>query len=534
MIDGISAPLPLWEHQNKIIEQASEIFRHHRSLLVTAPTGSGKTVTFSEIIARALVKNLRVGVLVHRQELVKQSESAILLRSGVKPGVIWQGRKEWDSPVTIMAQDTVMNLDLTPLQGLDILVTDEAHHIVAPTWLNTVKRINPRYLLGFSATPFRQDREPLVPEPFAKVIRPITPKELIDQGILCPAVIESPIIHDQNGDPQPINKASNIENIYHQAIRYAIGNGRTKILLYVSQTQEYTPLQVIERTVKLLRRVGITADGVYKNMSPAKREAAIKRFMNSGSASVLLNYMAMTEGTDLPYVDCIIIGRHTQSESTIIQMIGRGLRLHPQKKDCLVIEYTQRPDMDDIIHYWRLDEPVLDGGSSPKNRKNNQTLLELTQLATKFPRRLSTLDAARIQYPWFKPFKGRPLMALPLWSEEDGAARYITVEPQKAGTWRVSKVTLNNRGLTPLTRQQTSVETPEEAANLVRIALGVNAPQLQRNANWRVKTASPAQMGTYWSLHPNESRKEMTMSAGEVSDEIAQQRFQRRVDSKTI
>ena len=525
---------PLWEHQTRIIEQSSEIFKQHNSLLVTAPTGSGKTVTFSEIIARALRKGLRAAVLVHRQELVKQSENAILLRSGVAPGVIWQGRREWDSPVTIMAQDTVINLDLARFRDIDILVIDEAHHAVAPTWLNTVRRINPRYLLGFSATPFRQDKEPLVPEPFATVIRPITPKELIDRGILCPVVIESPIIHDQNGTPQPINKASNIENIYHQAIRYAIGNGRSKILLYVSQTQEHSPLQVIDNTLKLLRRVGITADAVYKNMTPSRRTAAVNRFMNAGSASVLINYMAMTEGTDLPYVDCIIIGRSTQSESTIIQMIGRGFRLHPAKIDCLVIEYTDRPDMDDIIHYWRLDEPAEDGASSARNRKNNHTLPELTKLATKFPRRLSTLDAARIQYPWFKPFKSRPLMALPLWSEEDGAARYITVEPRKTGAWRVSRITLNNRGLTPLTRQQTSVETPEEAANLVRIALGTNAPQLQRNARWRVREASQAQMSAYWSLRPNDFRKEITMSAGEVSDEIAQQRFQRRVDSKTI
>ena len=102
----------------------------------------------------------------------------------------------------------------------------------------------PRYLLGFSATPFRLDKEPLCPEPFAGVIQPVTPMELIQQKLLCPAVIESPLVCGPDGEPRPINQASNPEEIYHQAVRYALGQGRSRILLYVSQTQEHSPVQV--------------------------------------------------------------------------------------------------------------------------------------------------------------------------------------------------------------------------------------------------------------------------------------------------
>ena len=190
--------------------------------------------------------------------------------------------------------------------------------------------------------------------------------------------------------------------------------------------------------------------------------------------------------------------------------------------------------MDDIIHYWRLDEPEEDGASSAKNRVITPTAAQLSELATKFPRTLSNFDDARIKYPWFRPFDTRPLLALPLWSEQDGAARYITVEPQKTGGWRVTKVTLNNTGMTPLTRQQTTLKNSEEAATMVRIALGEKAPILQRNANWRLSPASLGQLRAYHSLVPTDVSGGQGLTAGEISDAIAQERFHRRVDTKVI
>ena len=325
-------PLEIRDHQARIIKQAQEMLRQEPSLLVAAPPGSGKTVVMAEIAAMCIARDQRVGLLVHRQELVSQSEEKLTRQCGRKPGVIWQNRREWDQPVLIIAQDTVSGLEIPHGVRLDLLMVDEAHHTVAPSWLRTLKRLPHRYLLGFSATPFRQDKEPLSPEPFAEIIRPVTPMELIEKKLLCPVVIESPVTCDSNGNIQPINQASNPESVYHQAVRYALSQGRTRIVLYVSQTQRHTPLQVIRRTVQILRRSGINAWAVHQEMSANQRRTALARFQSSASASALVNYMTLTEGTDLPNVDCVVIGRHTESESTIIQMIGRGQRPYGRRK----------------------------------------------------------------------------------------------------------------------------------------------------------------------------------------------------------
>ena len=56
----------------------------------------------------------------------------------------------------------------------------------------------------------------------------------------------------------------------------------------------------------------------------------IERFTNR-EIPCLVNCMVFTEGTDIPLVETVIIARPTQSDSLYTQMVGRGLRLHPEK-----------------------------------------------------------------------------------------------------------------------------------------------------------------------------------------------------------
>ena len=538
-------PLVLRDYQDRILADAQRRLQELQSLLVTAPTGAGKTLILAEIMARTRQRERRAALLVHRQELLKQSAATIAAQDpqGAEPGIVWKHQEDWSQPITILAQDTVNSRELPPqAAGLDLLVIDEAHHAIAPSWLNTIHRLEARYLLGFSATPFRQDRELLSPEPFAEVVRPITPKELIDRGILCPARIESPIIHDRQGRPQPVNQAGNLVDIYAQAVHYAIAARRTKILLYVSPNGKRTPTQIINRTAAALKQAGIAAGTIAQDTGSRRRLAALESFANAVGVSVLINYMALTEGTDLPCVDCVIIGRHTLSESTIIQMIGRGLRQYPGKEDCLVLDYTGRPDMSEIIHYWRLDsdreregDDLLAPDGEELKPPEKLSKLELAELATQFPRAISPLEAAQVEYPWFKPFPAKPIMALPLWSQAiQDRDEYIAIEPLPRGQWRVSLITLHTRGPAPLSRLQYTVKDAAAAARMVRQALGSDAPRISRKAPWRLKPSNERQQAAWKRLNPGAVTDPKTLSAGEVSDAIACARFQARVSLKVL
>lgn len=532
MENGAQRPATLRDYQERIIKEAQEALRRNGSVMVGSPTGSGKTVIAAEMMARAAKKGLRSVILAHRQELVKQSEEKIRNQTGQPPGVVWKDRREWDRPITILAQSTVMSAELPPsIVGPDLLIIDEAHHSVAPSWLHTIKRLKPRYLVGLSATPFRQDREPLCPEPFSGVIRPVTPMDLIRRGILCPAIIESPVIQGPGGGYEPVNQAKNLAQLYRDAVRYAVAQGRTKIILYVSQNTVNTPLQVMNRTAEELERAGIAAGAVSQHHGSRRREAEVAKFVAAPGAAVLLNYQALTEGTDIPMVDCVILGRSTQSESTIIQMIGRGLRKAEGKDDCLVLDYSGRKDMESIIHYWRLDEPKEKGaGKTAQVQKTNPS--EMLELSVRFARQVSLWGSAQVEYSWFRPFEKRAMMALPLWTAPGQPERYVSVEPLPGGEWRVSNISLLDRGPSPVSRRQARASGEDEALRQVRSLLGENAGLLQRDAPWRAKPPSDGQRKAWRSLNPGDGAPPET--SGEMSDAIAKQRFLRRVAPELV
>ena len=524
-------PKTLRADQHRMLGEIQDSLRIEPSVLCAAPTGSGKTVVLSEIANRAMTRHARIMTLVHREELLHQLFAALYNQTASLPGVVWKNSNDWSQPATILAQSTLARRDLPEdFEPPDILFIDEAHHARAPTWMHSIQRLRPRFIIAFSATPFRQDKEPLSPEPFARVIRPITPNELIQSGVLCPAIIESLVAYGSDSQLKPVSQASNLPALYRDAVLYATAQGRTKIILYVSKTPDHTPTEIMRQTVALLEQNGITAAAVDQHQNSRERGKAIRRFATAPSTSVLVNYVTLTEGTDIPLIDAVIIGRHTDSESTIIQMIGRGLRAHEAKQDCLVLDYTGRPDMESIIHYWRLDGEKEKGASGAKQptRLNKQ---QMDNLSVRFQQQISPLGAAQVDFPWFRPWPGKPLLALEL-GHRQRPGTYVTAEPQKNGTWRVSHITLNARGPSPVSKRQSGGLDPQEAVRAVQSIIAGQAPHLRRNAPWRSREATPAQREAAARLV--NAQADDAATAGELSDLIARERFRRRVPIATL
>ena len=85
------------------------------------------------------------------------------------------------------------------------------------------------------------------------------------------------------------------------------------------------------------RKHGIDARAVTGETAKVKRSQQLDAFKN-GEFSVLLNCGVFTEGTDIPNIDCVLLARPTRSRNLLVQMIGRGMRLHPGKADCHIID----------------------------------------------------------------------------------------------------------------------------------------------------------------------------------------------------
>jgi hypothetical protein len=88
-----------------------------------------------------------------------------------------------------------------------------------------------------------------------------------------------------------------------------------------------------------LNRLGVTSGLVYGEMTPDARAQALADFRN-GRTQVLANVAVLTEGFDDPGVSCIAMARPTRSEGLYTQCVGRGTRLHPGKRDCLILDFV--------------------------------------------------------------------------------------------------------------------------------------------------------------------------------------------------
>lgn len=87
----------------------------------------------------------------------------------------------------------------------------------------------------------------------------------------------------------------------------------------------------------MYRKYGIDAKFVTGDTHKKIRGDRLDAF-RKGEFPVLINCGVFTEGTDIPNIDCVLLARPTKSRNLLVQMIGRGMRLHPGKENCHVID----------------------------------------------------------------------------------------------------------------------------------------------------------------------------------------------------
>src|SRR5262249_42248163 len=152
-----SATMTLRPYQQKGISDIRALFRQgRRKVCYAAPTGSGKTILFVHLARRITEKDQRVAIIVHRQELIDQTCKA-LEAEGLAHGVIARGHEENpNAPVQVCMAQTVIN-QLDRLIDIQVLIVDEAHHVMAATWLTILGALPQAWVLGVTATPERLD-----------------------------------------------------------------------------------------------------------------------------------------------------------------------------------------------------------------------------------------------------------------------------------------------------------------------------------------------------------------------------------------
>ena len=325
------------------------------SVLVTAPTGAGKTVILSRYIAGLRRRGKSVAVMAHTQELVSQAKATIEKTTGQPVGLVQGGSVDWSKPVTVVSHGTVADNPRDTIPETfrpDVLIIDEAHHAAADGFQNIIRAMGPRKLVGFTATPYRGDGQDL-DNHFQKTICRVETADLVKSGYLVPPTIVDVALRDKGGKSQDINDAGNLPELYAKGIAHARNQGRKKIIVFVTSGRSGRATDVVQSTTDSLAGLGLKVGEVLGSTSGEERERAVNRFKRL-KEGVLINYGTLNEGFDAPSTDAIILGRNVGSPGTLAQIVGRGMRpdpANPAKTDVLVYNYSSRPagEIEDLV-----------------------------------------------------------------------------------------------------------------------------------------------------------------------------------------
>lgn len=329
--------IALRPYQVAAIERLRAEFARGRSrVLLTAPTGAGKTVVAAEIVRAAHAKGTGVLFVAHRIELLEQTLGK-LEAVGIKAGVIKAGwAADPSAPVQVASIQTLIRREFPPA---GLLVIDEAHHTSADSY----RRIAASYrrVLGLTATPWRTDGRGLAEDYEANVVA-ATPAELTEAGYLVRSktyAYASPDLKgvrvtagdfNQKGLELACDRSEILGSIVSEYRTHA--HGRPAIVFPVSVRHS-------EHVVAEFRAAGYEAAHLDCDTPAAERAELLERF-RSGSLTVLSSVGVLTEGFDAPRAEVAILARPTMSLALYLQMVGRVLRPFEGKAGALVHDHA--------------------------------------------------------------------------------------------------------------------------------------------------------------------------------------------------
>lgn len=338
--------MQLRPYQEEAVEAVFNEWEEHKSTLLIACTGAGKTQIFSRITQKLINDDKKVLIIAHRGELLEQARNRLKVSFGIDSALDkaeYHPNLESDKVVVASIQSISRDerLNAYPKDYFDAVIIDEAHHSAADTYLKVINYFDSAKLLGVTATPNRSDVRN-ISDIYESVAYTYDTKTAIDEGYLAPIVIRRiPVSIDISDVRTSCGDfvATDLENALEPYLDEIANQLNEKAS--DRKTIVFTPTIAIgEKMAGILNNKGISASCVSSNNTKEER-ANILNKLHMGEIQAVTNAMLLTEGFDEPSVDCIINLRATKSESLYRQILGRGLRLSPEtnKKNLLVLDF---------------------------------------------------------------------------------------------------------------------------------------------------------------------------------------------------
>ena len=351
--------IQLFDYQEDMVKRVQEAFRHHDSVMVQMPTGTGKTYLLAALVGLFLKEE--VWVVAHRRELVSQIKDTLekffssLKSTSIKViSIQWLSRHYGE---------------MEEKPGL--IVIDEAHHALAETYAEVMNAYPKAKKLGLTATPYRLNGKGFT-DLFDTLLCSWSMERFIAEGRL--SLYDYYSIKPDSAAQLLIDSLQKrgADGDYQQKELNEVMDVKPSLERLCLTIKEYVPgkkgivyaisIQHAEHIAEFYRENGIKAVAISSKTPLAERQELIERFKASSLLSslnstsdeieVLVSVDLFSEGFDCPDVEFIQLARPTLSLAKYMQMVGRGLRVAEGKEYCVIL--------DNVGLYKRFGLPSVD------------------------------------------------------------------------------------------------------------------------------------------------------------------------------
>lgn len=354
----------LRDYQQTAVHNTVKFFQKKREpAMIVLPTGAGKSLVIAEL---ARIAKGRVLVLAHVKELVEQNYekyTSYKLAAGIFSASL--GQKDWNQKTIFGSVQSVARAPEDFFNDFSLLIIDECHRVAeegATQYQEVIKKIrdrNPQLcILGLTATPYRlglgwiyeysQNGEIKTDKKrfFKQCVYELPLSYMIrNKYLTTPVKVDIPVTcydFSELTDKNQIYSASEVEEILKSQKRltpFIIKN-----IIDITERYNRQGVMIFSSSVRHAEEIMSylppeQARVVLGDTSMTEREEVISDFKKK-KFKYLVNVSVLTTGFDAPHVDVIAILRPTESNSLYQQIVGRGLRLAEEKKDCYILDYT--------------------------------------------------------------------------------------------------------------------------------------------------------------------------------------------------
>lgn len=314
----------------------------NKAILISA-TGSGKTYLSAFDVNE--FKPKKCLFVVHSNNILESAKKTFENVIKDKSMGIFNGEKKdidvdyvFANISSISKDDTLNYFDQ---DEFDYIIIDEVHKAGADSYVKVLNYFTPKFLLGMSATPERNDEFNVYELFDYNVAYEIRMKEAINENLIVPFHYYgvTDIYDNENNEIsiKNVNIKERVENLLSKSEIYGYDGDKIRGLVFVSSVEE---AKSIAQEINAQGKKAIALTGLNKTN---EREDAIRRISLKVNDENYLDFIVVVdifnEGIDIPSINQVLLLRETQSKIIYVQQIGRGLRKMEDKEYLVIIDF---------------------------------------------------------------------------------------------------------------------------------------------------------------------------------------------------